>query len=459
VNGSVLVNSSNVDSTSSSNEGLAVIIDEADVDAPADDTLLTYAGINMITGLYAGVHAIVPAAYISNNFDISYGLGTLTILQRPLLIKADSIQSTYGAQTTFNTTVQGLQYQDSLQSISTGSISTTVLNGSGVNVQPIYAAGSYTVVPGGISLTQPSDYIIQPVNGNLIVQPAVLTVTADLKFIYRNDPLPAFTSTITGFVAAGQNTIVSGPTYSLSPTNCCTQAGVYTITPANLVLSVPGNYSITYVSAPLYVNPKGQGAKKVDVSLICVDTIANDPSGFIYRARFQWINPNNTPVYIPLGPDNFFSALGSYVGTPPVLFPPGTGLFEVPFDGQKLTWTLKSFNGNQKTSVASDASSTSNKCSAHLNREIATNQEQVDGLLVYPNPTAGTIRIETKSQRELPFTVRLLDLTGRAMLPQEQFQPETQSLTMDLQVLPSGVYLLMQEENGVVLSVERIVRY
>jgi len=141
------------------------------------------------------------------------------------------------------------------------------------------------------------------------------------------------------------------------------------------------------------------------------------------------------------------------------LFPPGTGLFEVPFDGQKLTWTLKSFNGNQKTSVASDASSTSNKCSAHLNREIATTQEQVDGLLVYPNPTAGTIRIETKSQRELPFTVRLLDLTGRAMLPQEQFQPETQSLTMDLQVLPSGVYLLMQEENGVVLSVERIVRY
>jgi hypothetical protein len=45
------------------------------------------------------------------------------------------------------------------------------------------------------------------------------------------------------------------------------------------------------------------------------------------------------------------------------------------------------------------------------------------------------------------------------MLPQQQFHPDTQSLSMDLQTLPSGVYLLMQEENGVVLSVERIVRY
>ncbi|MFM7902494.1 MAG: MBG domain-containing protein, partial [Bacteroidota bacterium] len=161
-----------------------------------------------------------------------------------------------------------------------------------------------------IILSTPTDYILNYSNGSLQVNQATLTVTANLKFINRNDPLPAFTSTITGFVPGGQNTIISGPTYSVSPSGCCTQAGQYTITPANLVLAVPGNYNISYVSGPLYVNPKGQGAKKINVSLVCVDTVSNHPSGFPFLARFQWENQNNTPVYVPLGPTNYFNMEG-----------------------------------------------------------------------------------------------------------------------------------------------------
>jgi hypothetical protein len=44
------------------------------------------------------------------------------------------------------------------------------------------------------------------------------------------------------------------------------------------------------------------------------------------------------------------------------IFPPGKTKFDIYFDGKKLIWTLRTFDINQKTSVATEASSTSSKC-------------------------------------------------------------------------------------------------
>ena len=206
---------------------------------------------------------------------------------------------------------------------------------------------------------------------------------------------------------------------TLNPASCCTQAGTYTITPNNLVLAVPNNYAITYVPGPLYVNPKGQGAKKIDIALSCVDTVSNDPSGFPYLARFTWTNANNTTVYVPLGADNFFTALGTYSGNPPVLYPPGTGVFQIPFDGNKLTWTLKSYNGNQKTSSASEASSTSNKCTAHLTRFTNEPNEEISDMKIYPNPSGGKFTLEYQGTMHDNATIFIVDMLGKVLNSKE----------------------------------------
>ncbi len=77
VNAYSLVNnqSSNTDSTE-----IIAIIDEEDTDSTKADTTVSLTPINMITGTEVGTHVIVPAAFINNNFDVTYLLGDLIII-------------------------------------------------------------------------------------------------------------------------------------------------------------------------------------------------------------------------------------------------------------------------------------------------------------------------------------------------------------------------------------------
>jgi hypothetical protein len=58
-----------------------------------------------------------------------------------------------------------------------------------------------------------------------VVKPAALQVKADDKFMYPFEKVPAFTSTITGFIGNDTTTIISGPKYTLDPT-CVFEPGV-----------------------------------------------------------------------------------------------------------------------------------------------------------------------------------------------------------------------------------------
>ena len=102
---------------------------------------------------------------------------------------------------------------------------------------------------------------------------------------------------------------------------------------------------------------------KIFVYIDCVDTLINDPDGFTYVAHFSYQNNNATPSYIPIGSYNMVTALsGSFSGTPPEIIYPGSGTFDVKFNGQLIAWTLKSYEGNQlKTSMA-DASASTCRC-------------------------------------------------------------------------------------------------
>jgi len=465
VNGSSQVNSSTVGDSSSSD--IAVIIDEDDVNS-TEDTLFEFFPIVLITGTTVGDHTIVPAAMLTNNFDITYELDTLTILPATLTVTANDTSSIYGETPSFTSTITGFQYSDIDSPIISGEPNYTVLNSENEIVTGIIPGGTFNIAPSDVQLVQPSNYVVQYENGTLNVGPAPLTVTADLKVIYRGDSLPSFTSTITGFIDGGDNAIASGPVYTVSPTYQGLP-GVYDIIPSGLLLEQPDNYSIDYVAGPLYVNPKGNGAEKIRLHTECVDTLIDDPSGYTYIAHFSYRNENSTPVYVPLGPDNFVAAVsGSFSGEPPQLFMPGTGSFDVLFNGQLIGWTVKSYEGNKKKPAMADASSATCRCGSdcsgnqggihhhHHNNRMGDSADEtiIDNIFAFPNPTTGDVTISFDGDLNAEISISVIDLLGKEYPVETVMNSNGNEVIVDLTRLSDGAYFIRVKAN----TVEKIIR-
>jgi len=283
----------------------------------------------------------------------------------------------------------------------------------------------------------------------LNVTAAPLRVQANDAGISTGDNLPAFTSTITGFKNGESNTIISGPFYSVTPVFVNSVPGTYTITPYGLQLSYQNNYAITYLAGTLYVNDKN--GKNVVPKLDCVEPLTSDPSGLPYAAHFSYSNPNATVVYVAIGSNNSLTSSGRYSGQQPTIFPPGSGQFKIYFDGSKLTWTLTTYNGNHKTSVAAIASSTSAKCSSgtgitQIGVESATTaestQETTDpSAFIYPNPTRDQVTINVKKAAITSANVQIVDAFGRLYQASGK-KLSDHSLLVDLTGRQTGVYFI-----------------
>jgi hypothetical protein len=364
INASSMVNSSTVNS---SGGNVAAIVDSEDFTAAIIDS---FKSINLVTGITAGQFTVVPGAFLSGNFDITYGLGKLTILPAPLTVKV-------------------------------------------------------------------GDYVI-----------------------FNGSPLPVFKSVITGFQYDDSLKIISGPTYTPGPT-FVVQPGVYQIIPSDLKLNPDNlNYNISYVPGTLYVNPKGPGARKLKPSLDCVEVLTNDPRGFKYVAHFSYENPNPTPVFVPIGDNNSLKAAGSFSGVQPELFLPTGGKFNVYFNGQKLTWTVVSYEVNQKSSVASSASSTSSKCNFDaltstllLTTEVtadmtssarymnaSTEEWRPDYIRVSPNPVRDLVTINWKDISDKEIII--LDINGKSYQLPDVRQTSPNSLELNLSGFQAGLYLI-----------------
>ncbi|RYZ51496.1 MAG: hypothetical protein EOP49_11600, partial [Sphingobacteriales bacterium] len=71
------------------NANTMVAVDEDDITLQAGDVGGMFS-MNMITGLDVGYQYIIPAAFVNDNFDVTYGLGELVIYKKILEITADS---------------------------------------------------------------------------------------------------------------------------------------------------------------------------------------------------------------------------------------------------------------------------------------------------------------------------------------------------------------------------------
>ena len=125
-------------------------------------------------------------------------------------------------------------------------------------------------------------------------------------------------------------------------------AGVLTVK-----IEDPTNYVIVYNNeAKLFINPDD-----VDKIRTYADCVAYDPSAsdkLYYTVVYRYENDNVDPIYVPEGVDNILSGPAQFEeGQLPVTFLPGTGTFEIRFDGKKLVWSLTTDGSTHKTSVSS----------------------------------------------------------------------------------------------------------
>jgi len=241
---------------------------------------------------------------------------------------------------------------------------------------------------------------------------------------------PVYEYSLSGFVLGDDESSVFGVEevqFTLDP-SAITGSGEYVISP---YLSEPMNYYLVITNGYLYVNEVGNGLKKIRTYLDCV-TDSGDPE-YPLIARFFYENTNDFPIYIEPGEpglsDNYLLSEGQYQLIPgqpiPHVFEPGGGTFDVMFDGNKLTWVVISFDSNSghKTSVSTDASLASARCSSGAriadaslggaNTESMEDELSSGSIVVYPNPVKDKFIIRFAGEQENVLDVFLFDSQGK----------------------------------------------
>lgn len=403
-------------------------------------------------GASAGNYPIVPSNAVGygetemSNYSITYVNGNLAVGKLLVTVQALDTSRTYGSSNpVFKASYSGFASGETLATSGiTGSpsLTTSATVGSVVGTYPITAS---------LGSLGSSNYNFSFVNGVLTVNKAPLTVKADDKVIFQGDQLPNFTGTITGLKNG------DAASYSYNVTGYTGSAGLYPIVPVQGTFAKVNNYQVTLINGTLYVNPKGNGAKKLRPYLDCVEEVLNPSSpSRRYVAHFFCENTNATPVYVPVGVDNKINSTGSFdASQQPVLFMPGTTRFDVPFDGTQLIWELKTYETNKKTSVASTASSGSNKCNGTyttLARGVALPApaavENSNEINVYPNPVKNKVLVKSKNGSMNERSILLLDAIGKFYPVRISGRVSGQSVELDLTGLQPGIYFIRVMVSG-----------
>ena len=139
----------------------------------------------------AGEYDIVPSGYTSDNYEIGFVKGTLTVAPKTLTVTANDHTIGYGDEPTNNgVSISGFAYGEGM-SVLDGDLSYAY------GYTQFGDVGSYAITPSGFT---EGNYVFDYVNGTLTVQKATLTVTIDSQEVYYGDEANPFTYTITGFV-------------------------------------------------------------------------------------------------------------------------------------------------------------------------------------------------------------------------------------------------------------------
>ena len=211
----------------------------------------------MVTGTTAGTHTIVPGAFLSQNFDISYGLGTLTIKPATLTITSETKEMIYGQpQPVYTAVVDGFKYEENTASVinsttyklkdSQGALkeSTGIINAGTYDILP-----TVTLIESGLLPPPTVNYILKYEFGKLTVGKSRIAITADTQTKTYGDADPALTFTIT------LGTLTTGDSFTGTMKRAEGNAvGNYAVGQETLLLS--DNYALTFTGSNFSITPR-----------------------------------------------------------------------------------------------------------------------------------------------------------------------------------------------------------
>ncbi|SIT30172.1 gliding motility-associated C-terminal domain-containing protein [Filimonas lacunae] len=194
-----------------------------------------------------GPYSLTPSGLTAANYNITFYSNNLTITKAPLTVTANDFIKTYdgGAFTGGN----GLAYTGFVNSEDSTQVLKGLVTYTG-NSQGAINAGSYDIIPGGLSAT---NYAITYAKGTLTVGKAALTITAkDSTKVY--DGL-AFSNgngvSYSGFVNNEDSTAaLTGAITYAGTSQGSKNVNTYTIIPGGLVAN---NYTITFANGALSI--------------------------------------------------------------------------------------------------------------------------------------------------------------------------------------------------------------
>jgi hypothetical protein len=194
VNGQLkaLVNNFDVSGTNN-NANTMVLVGEDDLLKQQGDIGGMFS-MAMITGIDAGNHRIIPAAFINENYEVSYEVGYLDILKSPVTVTTGNATKVYGEQNPDFTdwSITPLAYNETFQADDS-------FEGPDCDADETSNVGLYPIE---FYPTLSDNYYMLNDFGNLTITPKLLTVRADNKqvTIASEYEIPAPTITYDGLV-------------------------------------------------------------------------------------------------------------------------------------------------------------------------------------------------------------------------------------------------------------------
>ncbi len=297
--------------------------------------------------------------------------------------------------------------------------------------------------------------MIAKTTASIFVREATVSLEEPFYYIREMEPLPVFIAVF--------DDLVSGDAVNVTYTvlrdgdnvpydqGSDESAGSYAVTP----VASDGNYLFTAVGSILHVNP--DGGRAVRPVLNCIEELA---PGY-YVANFEYQNPNDEVIFIPVGPDNLLTGTGidwDNSDPQPTMFLPGGGTFRVFFDGSELRWFLSSQDKNKVVSNAANANSNSTKCGGGTKAAaVSTSAGEIlaadPELKAYPNPVADKLYL-TMEHIDRFEMILLYDLSGKSYHITTTVN-RSDLLEVDVASLPAGPYYIrvVLEDTSMVVPV------
>jgi len=189
----------------------------------------------------AGTYAIIPEGAQANNYDFTYTAGTLTIKQRPLTVKTNSVSRLYGEENpTFTVEYSGFVNNETKAVLDVEpAVSTTATIQS--------KAGTYDIIVSG---GRAVNYAMTYQNGQLTITPRSLKAfVGNYERPYGKDN-PAFTIEYEGLV--GNDTGYSLSQQPMARTSATKTSNVGTY-PIEVTGGYSPNYTLSYGSGTLTI--------------------------------------------------------------------------------------------------------------------------------------------------------------------------------------------------------------